>query len=87
MDTPLNAKVQCADGTGGRSTCVVINPTTQQATHLVVKESRIPHTERLVPIDQVKETSPTSIRLSCSRDELAGMDHFINYEYVLGNWP
>ena len=81
MDIPVNAKVQCSDRPGGRSTYIVINPSTQQVTHLVVKESKIPHVERLVAIEQVEEATPTSIRLGCTRDELAKMDHFIDYEY------
>ena len=82
MDIPVNAKVKCSDGHGGRSTYVLIDPTAQQLTHLVVRESKLPHIERLVAIFQVKEATPTSINLSCTRDELAMMEHFIEPEYV-----
>jgi hypothetical protein len=45
MDIPVKAVVQCTDGPGGRSTYVVVNPITEQVTHLVVKERQ----PRLVP--------------------------------------
>lgn len=87
MDIPLNAEVHCADGPCGRSTYMVINPATQQVTHLVVKEKRSPHTERLVPVDQVVETTPYLIRLRCTGNELAEMQPFIETEYIQTNVP
>jgi hypothetical protein len=51
MDIPINADIQCPDAPCGCSTCVIVNPTTQQITHLVVKEIQFPHDKRLVPID------------------------------------
>ena len=38
MDIPLNVDVHCPDGRCGRSTHIIINPATEQVTHLVVKE-------------------------------------------------
>ena len=82
MDIPVNAKVQCNDGPGGRSTYVVIDPKAEQVTHLVVRYKKDPHTEFLVEIDQVESTSPTSILLHCSTYEMEKMDHFIDHEYI-----
>lgn len=87
MDIPINADVQCADGLAGRSTYVVINPTTQQITHVVVQEKGFVGNEHLVPIDQVVETTPHLIRLRCTRDELAAMDDFVEIEYLRGDAP
>ena len=87
MDLPVNAQVQCNDGPGGRSTYVVIDPSAQQLTHLVVKDRKSPHTEFLVPIEQVEGTTPTSILLHCSSHELKKMDHFIDLEYVRVDVP
>jgi sporulation protein YlmC with PRC-barrel domain len=86
MDIPVDADVQCVDGPCGQSTDIVINPTVKQVTHLVVKEEHVPHAERLVSLDWVTETTPTLIRLRCTSDELAGMDKFIEREYVMA-WP
>ncbi len=87
LDLPVTADVYCADGHGGHSTYVIGNPATQQVTHLVVKEDRIPFIERLVSIDQVVETTPELIRLRCTRDELAQMPPFIQTDYILADIP
>jgi uncharacterized protein YrrD len=61
---------------------VIINPTTQQVTHWVVREKGLHHTERLVPVDQVMQTTCDVINLRCTRDELATMKPFIVTQYV-----
>ena len=43
MEIPLQAQVECTDGLCGRSVYVLINPVTDQVTHLVVKEAVIRH--------------------------------------------
>ena len=82
MDIPMNADVRCADGLCGRSTYVVLKPKTEEVTHLVVKEKRFPHVERVVPMRLVLETTPHLIRLGCTGDELARLQPFIETEYV-----
>ena len=81
-DIPLSARVECAGSTCGRSTHAVINPATQQVTHFVVKEKRRHHTERLVPVCLVAETTSDLISLRCTRDELAAIEPFIETRYV-----
>jgi sporulation protein YlmC with PRC-barrel domain len=85
MDIPVNAEVVCADGPCGRSTYIVIDPATWQVTHLVVKEKGFPSIERLVSLDQVAETDSHLVRLRCTREELADMDHFIDIEFLPGS--
>jgi hypothetical protein len=84
MDIPLNAEVQCADGLCGRSTYVIVNPVTQKVTHVVVEERVFPHTEYLVPLELVTESTPTLIRLSCVAGDLITLDPFIDVEFVPG---
>jgi sporulation protein YlmC with PRC-barrel domain len=84
---PINAKVECADGHGGRCTCVIIDPTTWQVTHFVVKENMSPCTELLVSVDRVVETTQDLVRLRCSRSELATMQPFVETEYRELNHP
>ena len=50
MDIPIQAAVECGDGPGGRSTYVVVNPITEQVTHIVVKTKLPSQVERLVPV-------------------------------------
>jgi sporulation protein YlmC with PRC-barrel domain len=81
-DVPLRAKVECTDGPCGESDIVILNPDTLQVTHFVVQDKRLPdRDQRLVPVDQVVETSRDRIRLRCTRAELASMDHFIDTHY------
>ena len=81
-DIPLNAHVECADGLCGQSTYLTINPITQQVTHVVVKEKGFRHTDHLVPIDLVVETTPHLIRLRCTKNELAKIEPFIETHYI-----
>ena len=67
MEIPLNTKVVCTDGVGGRSEFVLINPVVNQVTYLVVEEDTSPNTEYKVPVDFVTETIADTIRLRCSK--------------------
>ena len=50
VNFPLNADVHCLDGRMGTSTYIVLNPITQQVTHVVVKLKQAPSQEMMVPI-------------------------------------
>jgi hypothetical protein len=82
MDIPINVTVECIDGTGGRSTAIILNPTNDQITDLVVREPGLLGIERLVPVELVEERTPQLIRLRCTTDELATMQAFISTEFV-----
>jgi sporulation protein YlmC with PRC-barrel domain len=82
-DIPLEAKVECAHGPCGESGIVILNPETREVTHFVVQDKALPDRDlRLVPIDQVLETSRNRIRLKCTKSELAAMDHFVETHYA-----
>jgi sporulation protein YlmC with PRC-barrel domain len=81
VDVPMSAKVECADGPGGQSVGVVLDPKTWQVTHFVIEEGGPSLTERLVSVDWVTETTPDSVRLRCSKSELAAMQPFAEMEY------
>ena len=82
MDMPMNAEVYCRNKLCGSSTYIVIKPATEQVTHLVVKEKQAPHTERLVPIQFVLDTTPRRIDLRCSESEFADMEPFTETDFV-----
>lgn len=86
-DVPLNAKVRCTDGFAGRSSYVIIEPTTDQVTHLVVRRNGLRHCEHLVPIGLVEETTPDTIRLRCTKNELAMMKPFIQRRFIRHERP
>lgn len=80
---PLNAKVMCVDGLAGESTSVVIHPGTRTITHLVVQDKTFPRTmEWMVPVEKIVEATSQVIRLSCTRDELSGMQPFKRERYL-----
>ncbi len=87
MDIPLNADVHCSDGRFGRSTYVVLNPTTEKVTHMVVKEQSGSQIERLVPVSWIKETTPELILLNCTLEETAALDPFNQTDFVQRNVP
>jgi sporulation protein YlmC with PRC-barrel domain len=87
MEIPLNAQVECTDGVYGRSEYVLINPVTDQVTHLVVKEEASPNTEYVVPIEFVTETIADTIRLSCTKAELEQVKPFIKTTFVEEKLP
>jgi uncharacterized membrane protein/sporulation protein YlmC with PRC-barrel domain len=75
MDIPLSAKVECADGTAGESTAVIVNPATQKLTQFVVRDkSSSSPVERRVPVEQVVSTTPALIRLRCTTAEMTEME-------------
>lgn len=80
---PIQAQVECSDGSAGRSTAVIFNPVTRTVTHFAVQEHEsLSPTARLVPVDLVSTTSPDKIFLSCSKAELAELELFSETHYI-----
>jgi uncharacterized membrane protein len=72
----IRAEVECTDGPAGQSTNLIVDPKTLKVSHYAVKEKRSPHTERLVPVEQVAESTPELLRLSCTIEELSALPAF-----------
>jgi uncharacterized protein YrrD len=87
LEIPLNAKVECTDGVFGRSEYVLINPVTDQVTHLVVKDDSSPNTEYIVPVDSISKTLADTIQLRCSKADLKKMKPFMKTEFIEENVP
>jgi hypothetical protein len=82
-DIPLNVVVNCRDGSCGKSSHVIINPLNQELTHIVVQnEDFFGSNKRLVPLNQIIATTPKSIQLNCTQEELAGMEKFTETHYI-----
>lgn len=82
MNVPLHAKAQCTDGPGGRVVQAIVNPITGKMTHVVIEESRTPNIERLVPLQAIVDANDDLLYLSCTRQELAQMQPFIESEFM-----
>jgi sporulation protein YlmC with PRC-barrel domain len=91
MDIPLNAKVSCADGPSGKSLSLVIMPTTEEITHVVVGDGLFPETEYLVPVDRIVTSTHETILLNCSQQDLLKMPVFNQVEFIPSGssmmWP
>lgn len=72
MNIPLDVEVHCTDGTGGHSLALVLNPVTQVATHLVVKNKGHDHAGHLLPLQLITGATAKSIAVSCTATSLAG---------------
>jgi len=76
VDIPISAEVSCLDGPCGRITNLILNPTTEEITHVVVWDGSFPGTEYLVSIDRILDCTPKTITLNSSREELSKMPIF-----------
>jgi uncharacterized membrane protein len=88
INVPINAKVSCKDGHCGKSTGVIIDPVTQRVTHFTVEDQTSrPAVERLVPVEEVLETTSETIELKCSQDIFSQMEPFIQQRFIEANAP
>jgi len=87
MDIPINAKVYCQDKLYGHAQAVVLNPVKDIVTHVVVKEQKSPHTERLVPIDLIDASFTDDIHLNSNESMLQSLPPFFEVEYIQTTVP
>lgn len=87
MEIPIKAQVTCTDGLCGKLICILINPVTDQITHLVVKENEGAEREFMVPVDLIKSTSNQRIFLLCSKTGLEKLESFTKTEFVEETMP
>jgi len=83
-DIPIGAKVECPDGPCGESVTVIVERGTRKLTHFVIKDETLPRPpyQRMVPIDQVLDTSHDRIRLRCTKETVGHMESFIRTRYI-----
>jgi sporulation protein YlmC with PRC-barrel domain len=87
MNIPLNVDVHCSNGRCGRSTHLIVNPTTERLTHVVVKERRPSRKERQVPIRWVISSTPEVILLDRTTDEFAQLQEFNQTDFIYTDVP
>ena len=69
MDIPIHANVSCYDGVVGKSSYIIFDLVTEQATHFVVKTKK--HDQQfLVPLDKVMDSDRPVILLDCHKDDV-----------------
>jgi sporulation protein YlmC with PRC-barrel domain len=82
MNIPINTAIACADGPCGQAIALILNPVSDQVTHLVVREPGLLGVEYLTPVEFVIECTSELIRLSCTKDELAKLPPFMTTSYL-----
>lgn len=87
MDIPLKVRVHCTDGRCGRSTHIIVNPASEQVTHLVVREKQPSRVERLVPIDWIAATAAEVILLNHTLADFKLLDQFRPTDFVYTEIP
>lgn len=79
MELLMNAKISCTDGDSGHLSGVILNPKTDEVTHLVVKWNR--H-EYMVPIDHILTETHDHVQLDYGQSMLKQEQQFIETEFV-----
>ncbi|MGD8406166.1 MAG: hypothetical protein PVJ21_21090 [Anaerolineales bacterium] len=87
MKFPLDVDVHCADGLCGRSTHIILNPVTEQVSHIVVKEDQPPGVERLVSVKLIASTAAEVILLSCTKEIFAKLEPFNQPDFIYTDVP
>jgi hypothetical protein len=87
MKFPLDVDVHCADGLCGRSTHIILNPVTEQVSHIVVKEDQSPGVERLVSVKLVASTAAEVILLGCTKEIFAKLELFNQPDFIYTDVP
>jgi sporulation protein YlmC with PRC-barrel domain len=87
MKFPLDVDVHCSDGLCGRSTHIILNPVTEQVSHIVVKEDQPPGVERLVSVKLVASTAAEVILLNCTKEIFAKLEPFNQPDFIYTDVP
>lgn len=82
MDIPIKASVTCQGEVCGKTICLIVNPCSNELTHVVVEDHEFPYQKRIVPVEMVKNSTPKSIQLSCNKQEFLQMENFIEHHYI-----
>jgi len=83
VNIPINAKVECTDGSCGRSTNVVVNPVNRTVTHVAIEDKSLPdNPTRLVPVADVAGVTDDTIHLNCARADVASLGPFVVADFV-----
>lgn len=86
MEFPLDVEVHCSDGHCGRSTHIILNPVSEQVTHIVVKAKKTSD-ERLVSVKLVAQTAAEVILLNCTKEEFEKLELFNQPDFIYTDIP
>lgn len=88
MNITVNADAYCTDGFYGHSICVILNPATEQVTHVAVQRSGLFSRTWLVPVTHIIESTPERIQFDLSKNDMENeMPPFIKTEFLESDLP
>ena len=87
MDIALGSEVHFAEGGAGKVTRLIVNPITQEMTHLVVKAQGSFELEYLVPINTIVASTPQEVTLSITLNEFKLLDTYETIHYMAMSEP
>ena len=87
MDIPTDVCIVCLDGPFGYLDGIVLNPVTDEVTHVVVIEDKLLGEKRLVPIEEIIESNFRYILLQCTLQELSEFELFADIEFIRVDEP
>lgn len=82
MDLPIDAEVYASDGVVGNTIRIVLNPVSNEVTHIVVKPPGAFEGEYMVPLEQVAKSSPEAIYLNMTRNEFATLERYSDLRFI-----
>lgn len=83
MQIKQGAKVMTSDNKDvGRVDRVVIDPSTREITHVVVRQGWLFTTDKVLPIQWVSDTVEDTMRLRALDDDLQGLPDFEEDRYI-----
>jgi uncharacterized protein YrrD len=88
MNIAVNAEVYCTDGFYGHATGVILNPATEQVTHIVVQKDGLFSRPWLVPVAHLVESTPHRVQLDLSTKAVeTEMSPFVRTEFLASDLP
>ena len=88
MNITVDTEVYCTDGFYGRSICIILNPATEQVTHVAVQQDGLFSHVRLVPATHVVDSHSDRIQLDLSKKDIErDMPPFIKTEFLTSDLP
>jgi uncharacterized membrane protein/sporulation protein YlmC with PRC-barrel domain len=82
MDFPINVEVVCSDGSFGKSTAVIVDPSSEAVTHIAVSDPEKIYTEYLVDVNQIQQVNDQIIDLKCTKNDVCQMEKFAQAEFL-----
>jgi uncharacterized protein YrrD len=88
MNITVNAEVYCTDGFYGHSICIILNPETEQVTHVAIQKDGLFSHAWLVSIEHIIDSTPGRIQLDLSKKDIESeMPPFIKTEFLESDLP